>query len=108
MVKKMQHPLLPAEPTPAAYEPSATDIISDLLSQVQAMAPEFSVALAAQIERDAREKWGGDRIYVQRNGGTLSHRNAAIRREHQAGERIALLSRRHRLSAARLWQIINS
>lgn len=104
----MQQPRLSLEPVPAVYEPSATDIISDLLSQVLAMAPQFSAALAAQIERDAREKWGGDRVYVQRKGGTLSHRNAAIKREHQAGERIALLSRRHGLGASRLWEIINS
>lgn len=107
MVKKMQQPLLPTEPIPAAYEPSATDIISDLLSQVLAMAPEFSAALAAQIERDAREKWGGDRVYVQRKGGTLSHRNAAIKRDYRAGERVPLLSRRYGLSTPRLWEIIN-
>jgi Mor family transcriptional regulator len=108
MVKKMQQPILLIECLPAAYSPSATDIIHDLLSQVLAMAPSFTAELAAQVEREAREKWGGDRVYVQRKGGTLSHRNAAIKREYQAGERIALLSRRHGLGPSRLWEIINS
>lgn len=99
---------MPLDFDPPAYEPSANDLIGDLLSRVIAMAPGFSVALAAQIEREAREKWGGDRVYVQRKGGTLSQRNATIKREHQAGERTALLSRRHGLSATRLWEIINS
>lgn len=107
MVKKVQQSSLQLDADPAVYEASATDLISDLLARVIQMAPGFTAALAAQVERETREKWGGDRVYVQRKGGTLSHRNEVIKREYRAGERIALLQRRHGLSPARLWQIIN-
>lgn len=34
------------------------DIIDDILARVVAMAPEFSKALAAQVERHVRDQWG--------------------------------------------------
>ena len=80
----------------------------EVLARVMQLAPAFTGEMAAKVEREARDKWGGDRIYIQRLGGTLSHRNAVIRREFQAGERIPLLMRRHSLSASRLWHIIKN
>ena len=95
----------PAQPLPRT---TATDLISDLLSHIIAMAPGFTAAMAAQVEHEAREKWGGDRVYVQRKGNILRQRNAAIKRDYQAGERIAQLSIRYQLSVPRLWEIIGS
>lgn len=92
---------------PTGFQPIADDLVGDILARVIALAPGFTAALAAQVEREAREAWGGDRVYIQRRGGTLSARNQAIRNEFRAGERIALLKRRHQLSASRLWAIIN-
>jgi Mor family transcriptional regulator len=91
-----------------AWEPVCDDLVGDILARVIALAPAFNAALAAQVEKETRDKWGGDRVYVQRRGGTLSARNAAIRRDFQAGERVPLLMRRYSLSAPRLWHIIKN
>lgn len=108
MVKKEQQPSLPIHAQPPVYEPNEHDLVSDMLSMVLQLAPQLSAAIAEQVEREARAKWGGDRVYIQRLGGTTSQRNALIKRQYQAGERIAYLSRRHGLSPARLYAIINS
>lgn len=81
-------------------------MIGDILSYIMQLSPDFSAALAAQAEAHAREKWGGDRVYIQRKGGTHSQRNTSIKRDYQAGERIELLERRYSLKASRLWEII--
>ena len=91
-----------------AWEPVCDDLVGDILARVLALAPAFTQALAAQVERETRDKYGGDRVYVQRRGGTLSHRNAAIRRDFQNGERVPLLMRRYGLSAPRVWHILKN
>ena len=91
-----------------AFDPVADDLVGDILARVLELAPTFTAALAAQVERETREKWGGDRVYVQRRGGTHSQRNANIRRDFQLGERIELLKRRYNLNASRLWEIIKN
>lgn len=91
------------------FEPNENDIIDDILRRVIAMAPGFSAALAAQIDKETREQWGGDRPYISlRRGAGTSSRNAAIKRDYLAGERILLLERRYALSPRRIWQIIKS
>lgn len=86
------------------------DIVVDILRMVIAMAPTFSQALAGQVERQVKEKWGGDRPYIPRprSAATYSARNDAIRRDYIAGERIGLLERRYGLKKTRLWEIIKS
>ena len=91
------------------FEPNENDIIDDILRRVIAMAPGFSAALAMQIDKEARAKWGGDRPYIGiRSGAGTSSRNAAIKRDYLAGERILLLERRYKLSNTRIWEIIKS
>ena len=94
----------------APYVPNENDIIDDILRRVIAMAPAFTAALAAQIDKQARAQWGGDRPYIaHRNGAGTSSRNAAIKRDYwQGGERIPLLERRYGLAKSRLWEIIKS
>lgn len=91
-----------------AYAGNENDLIDDILMRVIALTPGFSAAVAAQVASETRDRWGGDRVYIQRKGDTLSSRNASIKRDHAAGERIPLLERRYGLSKARLWQIIQS
>ena len=92
-----------------AFKPNENDIIDDILRRVIAMAPNFSAALAAQVDREARKQWGGDRPYISvRSGAGTSSRNAAIKRDYRAGEHIPLLERRYGLSKSRLWEIIKS
>lgn len=104
MVKTATKPDASATP----YVGNENDLVDDILMRVIAMAPGFTAALAAQVAAETRDRWGGDRVYIQRKGGTLSERNAAIKRDHAAGERIPLLERRYSLSKARLWEIIKS
>lgn len=103
-----QPPLMP-DPTAPEYIPNENDIIDDILRMVIAMAPGFSDALAAQIDKQAREQWGGDRPYIKLRGQDERARNEAIKRDYWThGAQIALLERRYGLSARRIWYILKS
>lgn len=100
----------PPPPQPAqaqAQAPAHNDIISDILGRVISMAPNFSLALAEQIDRETRKMWGGDRPYIStRRGAGSSSRNDRIKSDFQKGERVALLMRRYDLSASRIREIL--
>ena len=85
--------------------------MADILRRVLALSPEFRAALMlplAQIDREVRDHWGGDRAYIARRAGEgSSARNDAIRRDHQRGERTGLLCRRYQLSRQRIHQILS-
>lgn len=92
--------------------PHTDDVVEYTLRCVLAMAPGLTAAIQAHIKastsQHVREVFGGERVYITRKPGEgRSARNAQIRRDYKAGERIPLLERRYTLSAARLWQIIN-
>ncbi len=86
------------------------DIVVDILRMVIQMAPTFSQALAAQVEHQIKERWGGDRPYIPKPRLRMaqSQRNDAIRRDYLAGERIGLLERRYGLKKTRIWEILKS
>ncbi len=91
------------------FEPNENDIIDDILRRIIALTPGFTAAMAAQVDKQVREQWGGDRPYISlRRGGGASSRNAAIKRDYLAGEHIPLLERRYKLGKSRLWEIIKS
>ncbi|MHB8947548.1 MAG: Mor transcription activator family protein [Rhodoferax sp.] len=92
------------------FETNQNDIIDDILRRVIALAPGFSAALAAQVDKEVREQWGGDRPYIGvRRGAGSSARNESIKRDYwQNGEHIPLLERRYGLKARQLWYIIKS
>lgn len=95
--------------TTTTYTPNENDIIDDILRRVIAMAPSFSAALAARVEAEARQQWGGDRPYIgKRSGLGTSARNAAIKRDYLAGEHFHLMERRYGLGRSRLNEIIKS
>jgi Mor family transcriptional regulator len=114
MVKNPKSPAAVPQPVQAelmadVFEPNENDIIDDILRRVIAMAPGFSAALAAQVDKEARQQWGGDRPYISlRKGAGHSRRNAAIKRDYLAGEQIPFLERRYALSNTRIWEIIKS
>ena len=96
----------PPQPQPQPQQ-AHQDIISDILSRVISMAPNFSLALAEQIDRETRKMWGGDRPYIStRKGAGSSSRNDRIKSDYQKGERVALLMRRYDLSASRIREIL--
>jgi Mor family transcriptional regulator len=57
----------------------------------------------AEVEIAVRTLYGGDRYYIQ-SGRAL--RDAAIRREHRAGERVPYLARKYGLTRQRVHQIL--
>jgi len=62
------------------------------------------VEVLEEAEKAIRIQFGGDRYYIQ-SGRAL--RDAAIRREYRAGERVPYLARRYGLSRRRISTIIN-
>lgn len=96
-------PAMPAVP----WDGASDDIVADILQRVVALTPGFTAALAAQVDRDVRAMWGGDRPYIARRAGEgSSQRNAAIRRDWRAGERIGYLVRKYGLTRQRIHQIL--
>lgn len=88
------------------------DVVEYTLRCVLAMAPQLSESIrqsiATDVSQQVRGVFGGERAYISRRPGEGRYaRNAQIRRDYKAGERIPLLQRRYDLSPARLWQIIN-
>lgn len=109
--------------TPATtFAPAPDDLIDDVLDAVLQMAPSFCAALAEHrnqlaamalaISDQKHREYAGDRVYIPGTTESArrerSARNRAIQRDHQAGERMALLERRYGLSRTALWKIINS
>jgi Mor family transcriptional regulator len=98
------------------------DLIDDVLDAVLQMAPAFCAALAQhrdqlqalahKISEQKHREYEGERVYIptttQAARRERSARNAAILRDHQNGERMALLERRYGLGRTALWKIINS
>lgn len=131
MVKKAATPAA-AKPAPdllgadaaqvAAFAPAPDDLIDDVLDAVLQMAPSFCAALAEHrdqlaamalaISDQKHREYAGDRVYIPGTTESArrerSARNRAIQRDHQAGERMALLERRYGLSRTAIWKIINS
>lgn len=113
MVKKPQTPSPGNSIDPTEIEVQHTDdVVEYTLRCVLAMAPQLTEAIRQHIRQgvndQVRSVFGGERAYISRRPGEGRFaRNAQIRRDYKAGERIPLLQRRYGLSAARLWQIIN-
>lgn len=105
-----------------AFVPATDDLIDDVLDAVLQLAPSFCAALvqhrdqlaamALAISDQKHREYAGDRVYIPGTTESArrerSARNRAIQRDHQAGERMALLERRYSLSRTALWKIINS
>jgi Mor family transcriptional regulator len=99
--------------------PHSDDLVEYTLRIVLALAPALSDAIKEDMKSRAskqiREIYGGKKVFYgdeqvyigKRPTEGRFARNAQIRRDYKAGERIHLLERRYGLSARRLWQIIS-
>lgn len=89
-----------------------SDIITDILARVEEVLPGRKDArkYLDRIEADIRRDWGGDRPYIARAGESaileMSKRNAAILRDHRAGERATYLARKYGISRKRVHEIV--
>ena len=65
-----------------------------------------------KIIPEVQAEWGGDRPYIAKVGEQevrqMRARDAAICRDHAAGERTALLARRYGITARRVQMIVRS
>jgi Mor family transcriptional regulator len=105
-----------------AFVAAPDDLIDDVLDAVLQLAPAFCAALAQhrdqlqalalKVSEQKHREYAGDRVYIPSTTETArrerSSRNASILRDHQNGERMALLERRYGLGRTALWKIINS
>lgn len=83
------------------------DFVSDVLAIVGELVPGARADVLRRADAQIRERWGGDRPYIARRVGEgRSERNAAIRREFQRGDSLALLERRHGLCRRQLLRIV--
>ena len=84
--------------------------MADVLQGVSARLGDPPANVSLELEHEIRRDWGGDRPYIAKVGeaGHLerSRREAAIRGEHQRGERVGYLARKWGLSARRVQQIV--
>jgi Mor family transcriptional regulator len=65
-----------------------------------------------QYRQQKHHEYAGEQCYIAKTPEASrrerSTRNAAILRDHHAGERMMLLERRYGLSKQAIWKIINS
>lgn len=103
-------------PTRNTDPATASDIIADMLQRIAPLlgVPPANPAQAlATIEKDLRNLWGGDRVYIpHRRGGESgqlhSERNSRIERAYKSGRHIAWLAKTEGLSERRVHQIIGT
>jgi Mor family transcriptional regulator len=100
-------PLFCGQSTAHSAPSPADDFVSDVMALVQQMAPGITPEQATAVDAALRDRWGGDRPYIaKRHGDGRSDRNAAMRRDHQRGESIALLCRRYQVSRVTVWRVL--
>lgn len=114
--------LLDAPANQPVFVAAPDDLIDDVLYTVLQMAPAFCAelvkhrdqlqALAVKVSQQKHHEYAGEQCYIAKTPEASrrerSARNAAILRDHQAGERMMLLERRYGLSKQAIWKIINS
>jgi hypothetical protein len=88
-------------------EPS--DIIADMISRIAHLVTSGQ-ALAA-VEKDLRNTWGGDRVYIPHRRGAESgqlhsERDSRILRAYQQGRHIAYMAKAEGLTERRVLQIV--
>lgn len=85
------------------------DLINDILERLAKMLPAETLTetISRDLEQAIRAYYGGDRLYIAKNGDDLSERNEAIRSDWLNGERIPLIARRYKISRVHVWRILH-
>lgn len=92
-----------------AQVPVCDDIVEYTLACVLALAPRTSAAIKAAVESQVRETFGGDEVWISKGAAQQrQERDAQLKRDYLAGERVELLMRRYQLNRRRVFQIIKS
>lgn len=87
------------------------DILQDVFERLATALEKAPPADAIKhVEEAVRRDWGGERCYIGKrpedHAEQLSRRDAAVRKDFRAGERVELLARRYGISVKRVRQIV--
>ena len=89
--------------------PVSDDVLAYTLDCLRALAPRTSAAALVAVERQVRDTFGGDEVWLADGAAQLRRvRDAKIKHDYLRGERLELLQRRYQLSRRRLFQIVKS
>lgn len=84
------------------------DIVSTLLDMVLQMAARsggsFDEAMALEVERQARQQYGGSEEYVKKRESTHEAKKTEMVREYLDGKEVGEVTRRHGVSRASLYR----
>ena len=94
----------------------ASEFVADAAERIVTIARALGVStevagkIANEWQAGVIADWGGERAYVGKSTEkqrAASRRHAAILRDWQAGERVAALARKYRISRSRVYSIVN-
>lgn len=104
-----QDPIKPEAQARLDAVPLTNDVVTYTMACWLAMSPRTSAATAQAVERQVREVFGGDEVWIA-NGIAKQRRerDQQIKQSYQDGERLELLVRRFGLTKRRLFQIVKS
>lgn len=92
---------------PGLPEPSADDVVQDMLATIARLAPSIPAEVLHQADRAVRDMWGGSRPYIsKRLGEGRSQLADAIRRSHAQGNRVGAICRLHHVSRATVYRVL--
>lgn len=106
--------MMPVAAAGVAASSTATDlpddIVRDVLQRVVARLGDVPANVPLEVEAEIRRDWGGDRPYIAKAGEAgrvqRTHREDAIRADHQRGAHVNALARKWGLSMRRIQQIL--
>lgn len=84
-----------------------TDIIADTLDIARKVIGNLPPEQWAEIERMARQRWGGEGAYVRKKATDLSARDAAIRREYRQGK-VGEMMAKYQVSRSTVFRVIGA
>jgi len=83
------------------------DIVTILLQKVIAMAPGFSAALAAQVEAQVRDEFGGQRLFIPKGRKRLTpEQRAAVFQDGLSNVDDQAIVEKHKISQRTLYRIM--
>lgn len=88
-------------------QPSADDIVQDILAAVAKASPALSIAALAAVEADIRKVWGGSNVWIGRHRSEARHERAeAIRKGYACSLSVTALCRLHGVSKSTVYRAI--
>lgn len=89
---------------------SHLDLLSDIFQRIQDHGRKLTPKIIESVEQEICENWGGERVYIPRQGESgklqMDARNRAIRADFHRGEHPELLATRYGLGVKRIRQIV--